>query len=159
MEYDGVKKKSVRDEFAEKFISLLESEKPLQWSQGWSVGISTPHNGVTSQRYHGVNRLVLMFAAAEKGWEDPRFYSFKQVQDKGLTVKAGEHATRVEYWMVWDSVLKKSMTSFTVVCTDTIAASVFARTISAVCRSIPASVICAIVQGAVMRFNILFHSA
>ena len=40
------KQKSVREEFADKFISILESEKPLEWVQGWaSTGMSRPYNG------------------------------------------------------------------------------------------------------------------
>ena len=30
-------KKTVRDEFAEKFISILESDKPLEWTQGFKA--------------------------------------------------------------------------------------------------------------------------
>ena len=29
-------RKSVREEFAEKFVSILESNKPLEWMQGWA---------------------------------------------------------------------------------------------------------------------------
>ena len=33
-------KRSVREEFAEKFIKMLESDTPLSWTQGWSTGTS-----------------------------------------------------------------------------------------------------------------------
>lgn len=105
-------KKTVRDEFAEKFISILESDKPLKWTQGWgSNGVSGPYNGQTGRRYNGINRLILMFQAMEKQWSDPRYYTFHQVSNmEGCKVRVGEKATAVEYWLVWDTKDKRSMT-------------------------------------------------
>lgn len=103
-------KKSVRDEFAEKFISILESDKPMQWVQGWAnVGFSRPYNGGSNRQYNGLNRFILTFEAMERGWNDPRFYTFKQVSDEGFSVRKGEKSTRVEYWAVWDAEEKKSI--------------------------------------------------
>lgn len=105
-------RKSVRDEFAEKFISILESEKPLEWVKGWgSQGVSLPYNGETGRRYNGINRMVLMFQGMEKGWSDPRYYTFHQVSRMdGCKIRAGEKATAVEYWLVWDTKEKRSLT-------------------------------------------------
>ena len=103
-------KKSVRDEFAEKFISILESDKPMQWVQGWAnSGFSRPYNGGSNRAYNGLNRFILSFEAMERGWTDPRFFTFKQASDEGYSVKKGEKSTRVEYWAVWDSEKKKSI--------------------------------------------------
>ena len=103
-------RKSVREEFAEKFISILESNKPLEWMQGWANTCMTrPYNGGSNRHYNGVNRFILGFAALEKGWTDPRFYTFKQASDGGYSIKKGEKSTRVEYWAVWDSEKKKSI--------------------------------------------------
>ena len=64
MEHEKEKKVSVRDEFAEKFISILESEKPLEWTQGWTTtGIAKPYNGSSGRKYNGINRLILMLEA------------------------------------------------------------------------------------------------
>lgn len=105
-------RKSVRDELAEKFISILESDKPLEWVKGWGCqGVSLPYNGETGRKYNGVNRFVLMFKAMEQGWSDPRYYTFHQVnQMDGCKIRAGEKATGVEYWLVWDTKEKRSMT-------------------------------------------------
>lgn len=112
MEEEKQPRKSVRDEFAEKFISILESDQPLQWTKGWaSQGFSAPYNGVTGRRYNGINRMVLMFKALERGYDDPRFYTFHQVSKmEGCKVKKDSKAIPVEYWMVWDTVQKKSLT-------------------------------------------------
>ena len=105
-------RKTVRDEFAEKFCSILESDKPLEWTKGWSTqGISLPYNGQTGRRYNGVNRMVLLFNALENNYQDPRYYTFKQVSEmEGCKVRAGEKATAVEYWLVYDMKEKRSMT-------------------------------------------------
>ena len=84
-------KKSVREEFAEKFISVLQSDKPLEWVQGWaSIGMGRPYNGGSNRHYNGVNRFILGFTAFEKGWTDPRFYTFKQASDEGYSITKGE---------------------------------------------------------------------
>lgn len=103
-------RKSVREEFAEKFVSILESDKPMQWVQGWAnSGFSRPYNGGSNRAYNGLNRFILAFEAMERGWTDPRFFTFKQASDEGYSVKKGEKSTRVEYWAVWDDVEKKSI--------------------------------------------------
>jgi antirestriction protein ArdC len=70
-------KKTVREEFAEKFIKMLESDRPLSWTKGWAAGsgFKTPYNGQTGRKYNGVNRFVLMFRAIENNWTDPRYYT------------------------------------------------------------------------------------
>ena len=105
-------RKSVREEFAEKFISVLESDEPLAWVKGWSVqGSSTPYNGQTGRKYNGINRMILMFKSMENAWADPRYYTFHQVSKMdGCKIRAGEKATAVEYWLVRHTKLKKNMT-------------------------------------------------
>lgn len=102
--------KPLREEFAEKFISLLQSDRPLDWMKGWDAGIATPYNAANGSRYHGINRMILMMTSLEKGYKDPRFMTFKQANQLGYKVKANEHATKVEYWMAWDQKEKKGMT-------------------------------------------------
>ena len=105
-------RKSVREEFAEKFISILETEKPLEWTKGWrSSGVSLPYNGQTGRKYNGVNRWVLIFSAMEHGYTDPRYYTFNQISKmKGCKIRAGEKAIAVEYWLVWDKEEQRSLT-------------------------------------------------
>lgn len=108
---DTKDRKTVRDEFAQKFLLLLDSPKPLQWTQGWESSLKVPYNGETGHKYHGINRLILMFEGMEKGWTDNRFYTFHQVSRmEGCKVRAGEKATRVEYWAAYDTKEKRSVT-------------------------------------------------
>lgn len=103
---------SVREKFAEKFISILESDTPLEWTKGWGThGSAVPYNGESGRRYNGINRMVLMFRGTEQGWSDPRYYTFHQVSRMdGCKVRAGEKATGVEYWLLWDTKEKRSLT-------------------------------------------------
>lgn len=109
---DKQQRKSVREAFAEQFISILESDQPLQWTKGWgSQGISMPYNGENGRRYNGINRMILLFKGMEKGWTDPRYYTFHQVSKMdSCKIRAGEKATAVEYWLVRDTKEKRSMT-------------------------------------------------
>ena len=105
-------KKTVREEFADKFIKMLESDTPLSWTQGWSNGNSfqPPDNGESGRRYNGINRFILMLKSLEKGYDDPRWYTFNQVAKTGTySIRKGEKATSVEYWAIYDTVEKKSM--------------------------------------------------
>ena len=108
----SLQKKTVREEFAEKFIKMLESDKPLSWTQGWSTGngFQPPYNGESGRKYNGINRFILMLKSLEKGYDDPRWYTFNQVTKmEGCSVQKGEKATPVEYWAIYDTVEKKSM--------------------------------------------------
>ena len=105
-------RKSVRDELAEKFVSILESDHPFEWTKSWTTGgFSLPYNGQTGRHYNGINRFVLMLKSLERGFSDPRFYTFKQVSEmEGCKIRTGEKATAVEYWLVWDTTKRRSMT-------------------------------------------------
>ena len=106
------KRKTVREELADKFVGILESDKPLQWVKEWSTGgYSTPYNGQTGRKYNGVNRFVLMFRAIENNWTDPRYYTFHQIDKmEGCHVRTGEKATPIEYWYVYDTKEKRGLT-------------------------------------------------
>lgn len=104
-------KKTVREEFAQKFLSMLESEKPLSWTKGWSGGsYKPPYNGQSGRKYNGVNKLILLFQYLDKGYDDPRWYTFNQVTKMdGCKVRKDEKATPIEFWAVYDTVKKKTI--------------------------------------------------
>lgn len=92
-----MKTKEYRQIIADEFIKSLE-ENPLGWQKEW-VGISgVPINGASNRKYSGLNRLYLQYIMNEKGFDDPRFYTFKQVKDMGLRLKKGSKSTVVEFW-------------------------------------------------------------
>ncbi len=89
----------------------VEIEKGnLTWHH-YLVGHEIPFNGSTEKDYNGMNRLYLAFSAANKGFEDPRWYTYKQAQELNLQVKKGERGTKIEKITVYDQKLKREIKS------------------------------------------------
>ena len=57
-----------------------------------------PFNGYTARGYRGVNVWLLLIAMAQKGYQDPRWFTFRQAQTLGAHVKKGEKSTMVIFW-------------------------------------------------------------
>ena len=66
----------------------LESDN-LEWLQGWKVN-GAPISATSGKSYNGLNRMSLMLAAAERGYLDIRWMTFKQMEDKGWSFKRNE---------------------------------------------------------------------
>ena len=89
-------------EVAEQIIKMLESGT-VPWQKPWdgdisAVANSMPFNGASKRRYRGINSLYLSTVAYTKGYRDPRWFTYKQVEELGGNVKRGEKAVKVEYW-------------------------------------------------------------
>lgn len=57
-----------------------------------------PFNGHTARGYRGINVWLLLIAGAKKGYEDPRWFTYRQAQTLGAQVKGKEKCTRVIFW-------------------------------------------------------------
>lgn len=97
-----------RKKIVDAFIKSLE-ENPLEWKKNWQGPSGVPFNGASGRQYHGVNRFALQFISQEKGYEDPRWYTFKQVNDAKLKIRKGSHGCKVEYWFLWDRENRKNI--------------------------------------------------
>lgn len=115
---DNEQKKKFRQELANRFIAVLEKDQ-MEWTKGWqSSEVTSPFNYVTNSYYKGVNRFVLGITALTEGYEDPRWVTMVQIQDKKETyhkvekwhLKKGSHGTKVEYWFPYDKENKKALT-------------------------------------------------
>lgn len=90
---------------AEQVIKMLE-EGTAPWITPWKPGfapvgsMAMPFNGRTGRQYSGGNALHLWGVAQERGYEDNRWMTFKQIQDAGLRLKENSkgHGVKVEYW-------------------------------------------------------------
>ncbi|MBU0993402.1 MAG: DUF1738 domain-containing protein [Proteobacteria bacterium] len=92
-------KKDFREEITGKIISDLE-KGVIPWEKPWDgtgAGYIRPFNAVTGRPYRGGNAIVL-FYESQGDPNDPRWATFKQVQDAGWKVKAGSKGTRIEFW-------------------------------------------------------------
>lgn len=99
-----------RKAVTERLIRMLESGT-APWQKPWDAGIAAmnrPHN-FNGRPYHGVNALMLWCTAIDKGYEDPRWLTFKQVNKLGGHVNKGEKAQIVEYWQ-WEKEVENPET-------------------------------------------------
>lgn len=95
-------KQTYAEQIAAEIVASLESGLPA-WRKSWKAVINmAPANGHSKRAYHSINAWRLAGLMQNKGWADPRFYTFKQVQQLGGKVKKGEHGTLVEFWL-WRS--------------------------------------------------------
>jgi len=87
-----------RDLYAEvsaRIIAELE-RGAAPWVKPWSAtaGANTPCNAVTHRPYSGCN-VILLWLARDRGWEMPRFLTFKQAIEAGGHVRKGERGTKI----------------------------------------------------------------
>lgn len=86
----------------------------LFWSQGW-VSSGAPESAVTGKKYRGTNNLFLSLIAMSENYEDNRWATFKQMEEKGWTFKKDEEGksaakgkgATVEYYEMRDKETKK----------------------------------------------------
>lgn len=105
------KTKEYRDKLAEEFIRILE-EKELDWKKEWNgSSAGAPRNGYSGYQYKGINRFYLNLAALRRGYQDSRWCTYRQVQEKGWKLKnAKGQGVKVEYWFPYDKEDKRSLT-------------------------------------------------
>ena len=86
----------------DKVVAELEKGN-CAWHKPWFGG-GMPQNLVSKKEYRGINVFILSMM----GYASPYFVSFKQTQDLGGKVKAGEKGIPVIYWKWLDVKEKQS---------------------------------------------------
>lgn len=84
-------------------LIVAELEKGVApWVRPWKsmggVAGGLPRNGYTSRAYRGVNVWILVVTAAARGFQDPRWFTFRQTKLLGAHVRKGEKAALVSFW-------------------------------------------------------------
>jgi antirestriction protein ArdC len=75
------------------------------WLKPWAPGESAlPHNPVSGTRYKGANTVWLAAVAELRGYDDPRWLTYRQAQSIGAQVRRSEKGTPVQYWKFEDRV-------------------------------------------------------
>lgn len=87
-----------RRQIVQGLIDLMESGD-LDWSRGWSIAAILPQNPVSKVTYNGGNRMRLMYDAMKNGYDDPRYMTYVQAQQKGWQVKRGAKGRLCEKWI------------------------------------------------------------
>jgi antirestriction protein ArdC len=91
-----------RQEVTDGMIQMLENgvaprQKP--WEPGAS-SLGIPFNPTSERAYRGGNAIHLMATGLRKGYEDPRWMTYKQAADQGWQVRRGEKGTQIEFWEI-----------------------------------------------------------
>ena len=96
------------NEFIENINAQLTEglkNKGLKWFKDWKVNCECI-NGATNTHYHGVNLMNLSL----NGFNDSRYFTFKQANEKGYKVKKGAKSQTIIKFAYWDNQEKKYLT-------------------------------------------------
>ena len=91
-----------RQEVTDNIVRMLE-RGVAPWQRPWEPGagsFSIPFNPTSERAYRGGNAIHLMATGLQRGYEDPRWMTYKQASDNGWQVRRGEKGTQIEYWEV-----------------------------------------------------------
>ena len=85
------------EEFAARIVKALE-EGTAPWQKPWKPGERIlPHNFQSGRDYRGGNALYLALNGLERGYADPRWGGYRQIQEAGGHVRKGEKGTPIMY--------------------------------------------------------------
>jgi antirestriction protein ArdC len=95
-------KRDFRQEVTDRIVRMLE-EGVAPWQKPREPGAAPagmPMNPTTDKAYRGGNAIHLMATALRRGYDDPRWMTYKQAADQGWQVRRGEKGTQIEFWEV-----------------------------------------------------------
>lgn len=92
-------------EVAEKIIEQLK-QGTAPWVKPWAPGERVmPFNPVTEKDYRGMNVVVLLMAAHDKGFDDPRWMTLKQANSIDGRIQKGQKGTRLQFFKTHEDVV------------------------------------------------------
>ncbi len=84
-------------QFAERIIQALK-QGAAPWQKPWKPGERVlPHNFGSGRDYRGGNAMFLTMQALDRGYADPRWGGYRQLQEAGGHVRKGEKGTPILY--------------------------------------------------------------
>ena len=91
-------KRDLRQEITDDIIAALE-KGVAPWQKPWQSGaFEMPLNPTSGKPYRGGNAIHLMLTAMRKGFEDPRWITYRQAHENEWQVRKGEKGTQIEFW-------------------------------------------------------------
>ena len=91
-------KRDFRQEVTDSIIRMLE-EGVAPWQKPWKRR-ELPSTRTTGNAYRGGNAIHLMATAIRRGFDDPRWMTYRQAAQNGWQVRQGEKGTQIEFWEV-----------------------------------------------------------
>src|SRR4051795_6499469 len=89
-------KRDHRQEVTDSIVRMLE-DGVAPWQKPWESA-DMPFNPTTDKAYRGGNAVHLMATGIARGYEDPRWMTYKQAAENGWQVRKGEKGTHIEFW-------------------------------------------------------------
>lgn len=92
-----------------KVIELMESEGQKPWEASWDRGLTKAFNPYTAQKgkqgreYRGANAINLLMGQLARDSADPRWLTFKQAKQAGLSIRKGAVSEAVMFWQFPDA--------------------------------------------------------
>lgn len=97
-----------REQLVQMYLDALRKDR-IPWRSRWSNSLN--RNGYTNMVYSGVNQLLLSLVGSDRQYKDSRWYTYLQVKKMGYKLKnAHGKGVPVEFWMVYDTEEKKTIT-------------------------------------------------
>ncbi len=91
------KTEEYHEQFAARIIKALEAGT-APWQKPWKAGERIlPHNFGSGRDYRGGNAVYLAMNALDRGYADPRWGGYRQIQEAGGHVRKGEKGTPILY--------------------------------------------------------------
>jgi antirestriction protein ArdC len=98
-------KRDHRQEVTDSIVKMLE-EGVAPWQKPWQAS-AMPFNPTTDKAYRGGNAVHLLATAIQRGYDDPRWMTYKQAAQNGYQVRQGEKGTHIEFWEVKEARKKE----------------------------------------------------
>ena len=100
-------KNKTREQLINMYVDALK-ENIIPWRKRWSSSLNK--NGVTGIDYKGVNQLILSYISYKEKYDDNRWLTYHQIQEKNYTLKnAKGKGVPIEFWSVYDYKNKKRL--------------------------------------------------
>ncbi|HTU48523.1 MAG TPA: zincin-like metallopeptidase domain-containing protein [Bryobacteraceae bacterium] len=97
-------KRDFRQEVTDSIVQMLE-QGVAPWQKPWEPAAGAfeiPVNPTTEKSYRGGNAIHLMATALRKGYDDPRWMTYRQAAENGWQVRKGEKGSQIEFWEIRD---------------------------------------------------------
>ena len=91
------------DRVAQRIIDLMAEGNLPPWSRPWSGGVKPFPVNAEGAAYRGINVFVLDMIADVEGFDDPRWVTFRKVQQLGGHIRRGQRGARIVFWKLLQS--------------------------------------------------------
>ena len=90
----------IRQQISQQIVEALKSGDTLPWRQPWcnDPNAGLPTNAVSTNRYSGVNPLLLEISRMREGFQSKWWATYRQIQELGANVRRGETGTRIIFF-------------------------------------------------------------